>query len=102
MSDMVKNILVALAFLVLTFLAYRECEKSRVWNEEMTKRFYEALKKRNENLDDDLSSNYKYRDITEDAEVLLSDWGRVGEDIQYAMSEMDKELADKDNKENEE
>ena len=27
MSDMVKNILVALAFLVLTFLAYRECEK---------------------------------------------------------------------------
>ena len=102
MSDMVKIMLVALAFLVLTFLAYRECEKSRVWNEEMTKRFYEALKKRNENLDDDLSSNYKYRDITDDTDSLLGDWERVGEYLRYAMSEMDKELADKDKKENEE
>ena len=46
MSDMVKIILVALAFLVLTFLTYWECETSKVWNEEMTKRFYEALKKK--------------------------------------------------------
>ena len=96
MSDMVKIMLVALVFLALTFLTYWECETSKVWNEEMTKRFYEALKKRNENLDDDLSSNYKYRDITDDTESLLEDWERVGEYLRYAMSEMDKELADKE------
>ena len=55
MSDMVKIMLGALVFLAITFLTYWECETSKVWNEEMTKRFYEALKKRNENLDDDLS-----------------------------------------------
>lgn len=92
----------ALVFLAITFLTYWECETSKVWNEEMTKRFYEALKKRNENLDDDLSSNHKYRDITDDTDSLLGDWERVGEYLRYAMSEMDKELAEKDNKEKEE
>jgi transposase-like protein len=99
MDYTLKIILGLLLFAILTFWAYHESVKSKVWDEEMTKRFYEALKKRTENLNDDLASTYKYRDITEDAEVLLSDWERVGEDIQYAMSEMDKELADKDNEE---
>ena len=68
----------------------------------MSKSFYESLHKRIENSDGDLASNYKYRDITEDAESLLGDWERIGESLRYAMSEMDKELADKDKKENEE
>jgi len=102
MSDMVKIILAFLFIVIFISWCYSEYKKEQRWNKEMSKSFYESLHKRIENSDGDLASNYKYRDITEDAESLLGDWERVGESLRYAMSEMDKELADKDKKENEE
>lgn len=102
MSDTLKIILAFLFIVIFISWCYSEYRKEQRWNKEMSKRFYESLHKRIENSDDDLASNYKYRDITEDTRSLLEDWERVGEYLRYAMSEMDKELAEKDNKEKEE